>query len=138
MRVRRIETGAQAERYRLYSVCSARGDSELEEFLIKHAGEAVAILRCLSDAAESGPHSLGTSRCHYIDQQNKIYELIGGRLRVAFFTDSDRIVICTHGFPKSTQGTPSQEKKTAARTRKAYFEAKESGSLLFEEPEEEN
>lgn len=132
MKVRRIPTGAETERYRLYSVCSARGDSDLEEFLSEHEDEAVAILRCMSDAAEKGPHSLPKARCHSIDQTNKIYEFIGGRLRVAFFTDSDRIVICTHGFPKKTQGTPSQEKKTATRAKKAYIEAKENGTLIFE------
>lgn len=138
MKVRRIQTGIETERYRLYSVCSGRGDSDLEEFLVDYAGESVAILRCMSDAAENGPHSLPKARCHYIDQNNKIYEFIGGRLRVAFFTDSDRIVICTHGFQKSTQGTPSQEKKAAVRAKNAYLDAKKNGMLLFEEPEDEN
>lgn len=138
MKLRRIETGADNERYRLYSVCSARGDSDLEKFLCRYADQADAVLRCMSDAAENGPHSLPKVRCHYIDQANKIYEFIGGRLRVAFFTDSDHIVICTHGFLKQTQGTRAQDQKTAARAKKAYLEAKKNGTLVIEEPEEDN
>lgn len=133
MRVKRIQTGAENERYRLYSVCDTRGNSDLEKFLGKYADQAVAVLRCMSDAAEKGPHCLPKARVHLIDQKNKIYEFVGGRLRVAFFTDSDRIVVCSHGFLKSTQETPRQEKKKAAQARNLYLKAQASDTLTFDE-----
>jgi len=135
-RLKRIPTGERQEKYRIYAVCSERGDCELEEFLADWPHHNTALLRCIADAARLGPMTLTSSRSHFMDQSNKIYEFIGGRLRVGYFLDSERIVICTHGFLKQSGETPKKEKQTAGKAKRGYFEAKERGDCVFIEPPE--
>ncbi len=50
-----------------------------------------------------------------------IYELKGGKARVLYFFDKDKLIICTHGFKKKTQKTPPAEIERAKRIRTQYF-----------------
>lgn len=87
----------------------------------------------MSDAAERGPFSLPKSRVHLIDKENKIYQFIGGNLRVAFFVDADCLVICTHGFVKKSQKTKSRDQNQATKARAQYMMAKAKKQLIFRE-----
>ena len=133
MKVRRIPTDADAERYRLYAVCTERGDCALEEFLAETEGRNVALLRCMAAAAEKGPHLLPNSRCHLVDKDNKIYEFIGGDLRVLYFSDSNNIIICSHGTLKKTQATKSSDKRRASDARSDYLKAKSGNEIIYKE-----
>lgn len=53
----------------------------------------------------------------------------GPALRVLWFYDEGRIVVCTHGFWKTTQRTPAAEIEKAKRLRKDYLHAKRTNSL---------
>lgn len=53
----------------------------------------------------------------------------GPALRVLWFYDQGKIVVCTHGFWKTTQRTPKAEIEKAQRLRKDYLLAKRSNSL---------
>ena len=76
-----------------------------------------------------------SARPHIMDNRDNIFEFIGGRLRVGYFSDKDHIIICTHGFLKSTPQTPKSEQKTARRAKKAYYDSKEKQTLQFIEEE---
>jgi hypothetical protein len=136
--LKRIPTGEENETYRIYAVCSSRGDCQLEDFIENTDGQNVALLRCIADAARLGPRRLPKSRSHLIDRNNGIYEFKGGKLRVGYFIDGGRIVICTHGFLKQSQETPNAEKKIASKAKRDYLSAKEKGDREFIEPEEDN
>jgi len=136
--LKRIPTGGKREKYRIYAVCSGRGDSQLLDFLIDPPAPSDSILRCIKEAAKDGPHMLPAARAHAIDKPNSIYELIGGRLRIAYFSDNDKIIICTHGFLKASQKTSKKDRRTASQAKRAYLEAKKRGDLLFTEDDEED
>jgi phage-related protein len=48
----------------------------------------------------------------------------GKKLRVLWFYDEGRLIVCTHSFLKDTRTTPPDEKAKAIRMRRAYFDAK--------------
>lgn len=63
-----------------------------------------------------------------------IWELIQGRVRVVWFYDGGRLVICSHGFVKKRQKAPVGEIETARRNRRRYLEAKKRAELEVEGP----
>ncbi len=60
------------------------------------------------------------------------FKTVGG-LRLIWFWDANRIILCTHGFLKKRQTTPPAELVTAAKWKKAYETAKKTNQLKFTE-----
>jgi phage-related protein len=88
------------------------------------------MLRLLSFVAEQGPpHNVEVS--HKI--AGEIWELIAGRLRVLWFYDQGRIVVCSHGFVKRTRKTPPGEIARAQAAFEAYQAARKAGKLKVED-----
>lgn len=61
-------------------------------------------------------------------------EFKAGCLRVFFFHDKGRLVICTHGIVKKSQATPKTELKTATQRMKAYQTARKRNQITIIEP----
>lgn len=78
-----------------------------------------------------GSAAFNTAQCHYVDQGEKIYEYIKGRLRFFWFEDDDKIIVCTHGIVKKSQKTPRREIQRAIRIKEAYADSKAKNSLTF-------
>jgi phage-related protein len=76
--------------------------------------------RLLESAAGTGS-SRNTDICHQI--QDEIYEFIQGRLRILWFYDRGRLIICSHGFVKKSQKTPRNEISRAIAEKDRYFAA---------------
>jgi phage-related protein len=53
----------------------------------------------------------------------------GPALRVLWFYDEGRIVVCTHGFWKTTQRTPAVEIEKARKLRRDYLLSKRNRTL---------
>lgn len=53
----------------------------------------------------------------------------GPALRVLWFYDEERVVVCTHGYWKTTQRTPPAEIDKARKLRSDYLLAKRRNSL---------
>lgn len=53
----------------------------------------------------------------------------GPALRVLWFYDEGKIIVCTHGFWKTTRRTPHTEIDQAENLRKKYLLAKRTGSV---------
>jgi phage-related protein len=58
------------------------------------------------------------------------FKTIGG-LRLIWFWDANRIILCTHGFLKKRQSTPQGELVAAAKWKKAYEAAKSANKVRF-------
>jgi phage-related protein len=58
------------------------------------------------------------------------FKTIGG-LRLIAFWDTNRMILCTHGFLKKRQNTPPSELVTAAKWKKAYEVARKTNQLKF-------
>jgi phage-related protein len=87
------------------------------------------MLRLLSFAAEQGPPR-NVEISHKIS--GEIWELIAGRLRVLWFYDEGRLVVCSHGFVKRTRKTPPGEIERAQTSYDAYQAAKKARNLDVE------
>lgn len=131
MRVRRL---LQGQSFTIYAACNARGDCELIEFLdglgANLQDDADHMLELLERVSITGPPR-NSGICHQI--QGDIYEFIKRRLRVLWFYDEGRVIVCTHGFMKDTQKTPKAEIAKADRIREQYFASKAQNDLEIEE-----
>jgi phage-related protein len=130
MRLRRV----QRARWEVLAVCDARGACQLFDFLAgleaRLAMDGRAMLRLLAFVAEQGPpRNVETS--HKL--ASEIWELIAGRLRVLWFYDEGRLVVCSHGFVKRTRKTPAAEIDRARASYAAYSAAKKDGTLQVED-----
>jgi phage-related protein len=115
------------------------GFSEVEIFLdslganLKASGSGILVM--MEAHSEAGAEQFNVSQCHYVDQRDQIYEYIKGRIRVFWFEDVDRVVICTHGIIKKDQKTPKPEIDRAKRIKRDYLEAKSASEIIFLEEE---
>lgn len=130
MKLRRVR-GAQWD---VLAICSPRGDCPLLEFLggleAQLASDARAMLRLLSFTAEQGPpHNVELS--HKI--AGEIWELVAGQLRVLWFYDAGRVIVCSHGFVKRTRKTPVSEIERARIGYEAYQAAKRARAITIVE-----
>lgn len=135
MRVRRLPFSGS---YTLLAVCDSQGEPELLRFfeglganLEKNADH---MLQLLERVAVTGPPR-NTDVSHLI--QDDIWEFIKGRLRVFWFYDEGRVVVCTHGIVKKSQKTPKQAIEHAKQAREVYFAAKRCGALRIEEEDDD-
>ncbi len=117
-----------------FSVCAlgeSQTDCELSSFFSSldpnQKQDERRMLRLLKRVADRGADDLNTEICHQIE--GKLYQFRQGQLRVLWFYDQNRIVICTHGFFKKTRKTPEPEKHHAKEMMQRYFQEKERAPL---------
>jgi len=126
-------------RWRILSPISKGAQSITEEFLdglaASFQSNTAGLLVMMEQHSEHGPEQFNTAQCHYVDQREQIYEYIKGRLRLFWFEDDDRVVVCMHGIVKKDQKTPRRDIDRAKRVKATYMQAKAEGSLTFIEEE---
>jgi phage-related protein len=126
MKLRRVRRA----QWDVLAVCSPRGDCPLLEFLdgleAQLAADSRAMLRLLSFVAEQGPPR-NVELSHKI--AGEIWEFIAGQLRVLWFYNAGRVIICTHGFVKRTRKTPPSEIDRAQAAYREYQAAKKARTL---------
>jgi len=114
--------------YALYALGKDEHHCQLLDFLetigtnLQNDGDRVLAL--LEQVSQKGPSRI-TEISHKI--KDEIFEFIQGRLRVLWFYDEGKLILCTHGFIKKTQKTPVAEIDLAISTRKKYFQEKKKG-----------
>lgn len=132
MRVRRLLQG----KYTVLAVCDNRNACTLIDFFESLGAnlekDAHHMLELLERVSQHGPPR-NTDISHQID--GEIWEFIKGRLRVFWFYDEGRVVVCTHGLVKKGQKTPRSDITQAANRRKEYLAAKCARTLEIEEDE---
>ncbi len=130
MRLRRVRRA----QWDVLAVCSFRGDCPLLEFLAgleaQLAADGRAMLRLLAFIAEQGPPR-NVEVSHKI--AGDIWELIAGQLRVLWFYDEGRVIVCSHGFVKRTRKTPPGETDRAQAACLEYQAAKKTRDLTVVE-----
>lgn len=133
MRLRRLKRGS----WTVLAACSDRGDCSLTEFLQglegnlgKQARKAWSLLDLV--AVDGPPRNTDIS--HSLAPE--VWEFISGDLRVLWFYDERKVVVCSHGFVKKRQKTPKAEIEQAEAVRQRYFEAKRRSALQIEDEED--
>lgn len=127
-----------------YKITAAMdGDKcETETFLstleTKYQASGDGLLRLIVHIAENGLDGLPPKLCHLVDQQNKIFELIKGDLRLLFFKGHcDILIVTSHGFLKKTQTTPDNHKEKAIQYKKKYERAHDDKNIDLIEDQED-
>lgn len=90
----------------------------------QYQGSADGLLALIERIANNGTQGLNSKLCHLVDEDNKIFELIKGDLRLFFFKGHcDLIVIATHVIIKKSQKTKNSDKNRAISHKKHYQKA---------------
>lgn len=108
------------------------GKCLIEEFLVDlkslSPNDWKRIVSMIARTAEHGPPR-DEEQCRALegDRAEGLFEFkTRGGVRVFWFYDQDRIIICTHGFIKKKQKTPPGEIERARLIRRRYFEEKQT------------
>jgi phage-related protein len=117
------------------AIADANGNCELEAWLSSNRANSsykssvVGMLALFEHVADYGIQHLSDKLSHQIDANNKLYEFIKGKLRVIYFVDAGKIIVCTHGFNKTqSQKLPKAESEKAIRLKGMYELQKKSNS----------
>ena len=126
-------------KYQVLAACSDRGEFHLLSFLNalegKFQDQADRMLNLLSRVAAVGPPR-NTDICHRI--QDDIWQFESGKLRVLWFYGRGRgVIVCSHGFPKTTPKTPKRQINQAMQVWRRYLQDAASGDLAILEIEDE-
>lgn len=107
------------------------------KFKVLYTDEALKFIESLDEKIQDKiAYNIGKSM-HFVDKElfkklentdiwefRTIYNSIAYRLLAFWDTETETLVIATHGFIKKSQKTPSKEIKKAEDIRKAYFNSK--------------
>ena len=122
--------------YAVYATAGKRDQCELLEFLgglgpnlQKDRDRMLALLERV--ALEGPPRNTEISR----RIKGKLFEFIQGRLRLLWFYDEGRLIICTSGFVKKSRRSPRYEIEHAIQVMSNYFEDKKRGEIQIYEEE---
>jgi phage-related protein len=118
--------------FRIVAICDDQGLCPLEAFLGSFVqpedAEARKMMALLRWSAREGPPR---NREKSSPLGDEIYEFKTTDLRVLYFYDENRLIVCSHGFQKKSRKCPPGERRAAISSREAYFEAKRKGKLQF-------
>lgn len=123
----------------IVAICDDRGDCQVLDFLDGlDAGYAAAVNAMLVLLREylpvHAPQGLREPWCKALG--DGLFEFRrepkGKRVRVIWFYDTGRVVVCTNGFSKAEK-TPPAEIERARRLRAMYAEEQQRGRLTIEQ-----
>jgi phage-related protein len=126
MKLRTVRDGE----WRVLAVCTERGDCDLLDFLDGLVGRLAKdgdrLLRLLKRVADEGvPRN--TEISHKL--AGDVWELIQGDLRLLYFRDRDRVVVCSHALVKRGRKIPPGDIDLAQARCDGYRTAREAGTL---------
>jgi hypothetical protein len=118
--------------FSVYALASG-GGCELQSFFEQaerdDADELASMLALLAHAADHGPpKNKEKSR----DVGDGILEFKAKSLRVCYFYDAGRMIICTHGFGKPNPKVQTREIKRARELRETYINLKVKSAIPIE------
>jgi len=114
-------------------------DCPLVGFLLdagKYKNEKLKMLSLLDHVSTNGPRRRDDFSKHL---SGHIFEFKrgpknGAKIRILYFYDENKIIICTHVFMKREE-TPQKKIKEAEKIRSKYIEAKKNGNINILEME---
>ncbi len=126
-------------KFNVLAECGEDRQCELLSFLNGLEGDLVShglrMLNLLERIALEGPPRR-VEVCHQI--KGPIFQCEQGRIRVLWFYDEGQMVICSHGFIKTSRKTPRDQIRRAENAYRRYFDDKAKRTINIIEDEEEN
>lgn len=127
MKLRKISKDGN---WKVFGVCTNRGECAVERFLEELGPNLEAnvsgMYALLDRVAEHGPPN-NTDLSHQL--RGDIWEFIKGRIRILYFCDRGRVIVCTHCVLKTSQKMPRAEIARAEDVQRRYREARDGGRL---------
>jgi hypothetical protein len=113
-------------------------ESFFDELDQKYQATADGIFDLIDHIAQYGLDGLPSKLFHLVDQENKIFELIKGDIRLLCFKGhGSLLIVTTHAFIKKSQKTKNTHKEKAIRHKKQYQLAHDRNEIvLVRDPEE--
>lgn len=106
--------------WRVWALAGEDGACSLLTFLLDlQTRDRDKVLAMLQRVAEHGPRSLPVERCHEVDKTHGIFQFSAGQVRILWFYEKGRVILCSHAFLKRTRKTPRQERERAVASRKS-------------------
>jgi len=116
------------EKWDVLAVCDEDWTCQVVEFLLglegkSRSGEKMLHLLRQRVASAGPPRNIEISK----ELEDGIFEFRRGQVRVLWFYDAGRVVVCTHGIWKQEQKLPKREIRKAKDIRTRYWRAKSVG-----------
>lgn len=117
------------------AACNDRKECQLLRFLSELSTQyqgsresLQALLKSIADGSRN-PQLLPEDKCHLIDSRHGIWEFICGKIRVLWFYDREKIILCSNAFLKQTNKTPKPEIDLAIANKIRYETDKKSNKI---------
>lgn len=95
------------------------------------------LFKLLDRISKEGLVDISNKLSHRVDENENIYELIKGDLRLFYFkTEEDFLIICTSALIKKTQAVDQKHVKKAIRLKHDYLDAVKQRTLIVIEENE--
>ncbi len=95
------------DKWQVYAGCESEEKCQILDFLNEIPSNMVKykdrLLNIFEQASATGPRHFNNNISHQIDEKNSIWEFIAGRLRVLWFYDNGKLIVCSNIFVKSTK-----------------------------------
>lgn len=130
----------EADKYTVAAVLK-NGGCEVTEFLEgleeTYRGSVDGLYALMALVSKAGLQDISTKLSHCVNEEEKIYEFIKGRLRLFYFKGKgDLLVICTSGVIKKTQKVGEKQVARAVALKKQYLQAVKDSTLEFKDNDE--
>lgn len=102
-----------------------------------YQASADGLFELLERISQEGLAEISTKLSHRVDENENIYELIKGKLRLFYFkTEDDFLIICTTALIKKSQAVDPKHVKKAIRLKHEYLQAVKQNTLIVIEENE--
>lgn len=102
-----------------------------------YQASADGLFKLLERISKEGLTDISTKLSHRVDENENIYELIKGDLRLFYFkTEEDFLIICTSALIKKSQAVDQKHVKKAIRFKHEYMDAVKQRILIVIEENE--
>lgn len=121
-------------RFRVLGVANStdKNDSELANFLGSlKPNEAAGFMNSFARYCEYGKDGLTSKMFHSCDVNRNLHQFRKGNYRITCFIEEGNVVVCSHGFRKSGDKTPTHDQDRTDALRTAYLAAKQLGKCKF-------
>ena len=129
-------------RWQVLAICDHRDRCQVLDVLVRLGANSHAAARMSrllrTHVPERGPMFSNEEQVKKLAGSQGIFEFReqpnrGPKLRILFFRDGNRVVVCTHAFQKNQKKTPRGVIEKAEAARKAYFVDKANGAIVIDD-----
>jgi hypothetical protein len=129
-----------SNQYKIGAVGNAESCESLDMLMTigaNYQASADGLFDLLERISQEGLSNISTKLSHRVDENENIYELIKGRLRLFYFkTEDDFLIICTSALIKKSQAVDPKHVRKAIRLKHEYLQAVKQNTLIVIEENE--